>query len=73
MPTRLSRSKVVPFIECQLCFWLSQKIKIKHPSAALFSLNIAINHLLKNKFNSLQNHAVLEYIKTNKNWIKRYV
>lgn len=47
---RISRSKVDLFIECPLCFWLDQKSKVKRPSGPPFSLNIAVDHLLKNEF-----------------------
>jgi len=58
MPTRLSRSKVDLFIECPLCFWLDQKNKIKRPSGPPFSLNIAVDHLLKNEFDAFRGKGV---------------
>jgi hypothetical protein len=48
---RLSRSKVDLFLECSLCFWLEQKRSIKRPPGLPFSLNNAVDHLLKNEFN----------------------
>lgn len=51
MPTRLSRTKVGLFLECPLCFWLEQKRDIKRPPGLPFSLNNAVDHLLKNEFN----------------------
>lgn len=60
MPTRLSRSKVDLFIECPLCFWLDQKNKIKRPSGPPFSLNVAVDHLLKNEFDSSRGKDVPE-------------
>jgi hypothetical protein len=57
---RLSRSKVDLFIECPLCFWLDQKSKIKRPSGPPFSLNIAVDHLLKNEFDASRGKDVPE-------------
>lgn len=55
---RLSRSKVDLFIECPLCFWLDQKSKIKRPSGPPFSLNVAVDHLLKNEFDAFRGKGV---------------
>ena len=55
---RLSRSKVDLFIECPLCFWLDQKSKIKRPSGPPFSLNVAVDHLLKNEFDASRGKSV---------------
>jgi hypothetical protein len=55
---RISRSKVDLFIECPLCFWLHQKGKAKRPSGPPFSLNVAVDHLLKNEFNSFRGKGV---------------
>jgi len=57
---RLSRSKVDLFIECPLCFWLDQKSKVKRPSGPTFSLNIAVDHLLKNEFDESRGKDVPE-------------
>ena len=57
---RLSRSKVDLFIECPLCFWLDQKSKIKRPSGPPFSLNVAVDHLLKNEFDVSRGKGVPE-------------
>jgi len=48
---RISRTKVDLFIECALCFWLEQKRDIKRPPGLPFSLNNAVDHLVKNEFN----------------------
>jgi len=55
---RISRSKVDLFIECPLCFWLHQKGKAKRPSGPPFSLNVAVDHLLKNEFNASRGKEV---------------
>ncbi len=57
---RLSRSKVDLFIECPLCFWLDQKKKIKRPSGPPFTLNVAVDHLLKNEFDASRGKEVPE-------------
>ena len=57
---RISRSKVDLFIECPLCFWLDQKSKVKRPSGPPFSLNIAVDHLLKNEFDGSRGKDVPE-------------
>ena len=57
---RLSRSKVDLFIQCPLCFWLDQKSKVKRPSGPPFSLNVAVDHLLKNEFDESRGKDVPE-------------
>ena len=51
-PRRLSRSKIDLFLECPRCFWLDQKMGVKRPSMPGFSLNIAVDHLLKKEFDT---------------------
>lgn len=57
---RISRSKVDLFIECPLCFWLDQNGRIKRPSGPPFSLNVAVDHLLKNEFDASRGKGVPE-------------
>jgi len=57
---RLSRSKVDLYIQCPLCFWLDRKRGIKRPSGPPFSLNIAVDHLLKNEFDTARGVSVPE-------------
>ena len=57
---RLSRSKVDLFIECPLCFWLDQCGRAKRPSGPPFSLNVAVDHLLKNEFDASRGKGVPE-------------
>jgi len=47
---RISRSKVELFLECQRCFYLDKKEGIARPDGATFSLNLAVDHLLKKEF-----------------------
>jgi len=47
---KLSRSKIDLFIQCKRCFYLDQKLKVKRPSMPAFTLNSAVDHLLKKEF-----------------------
>lgn len=47
---KLSRSKIDLFVECQRCFYLSERLKVKRPSIPAFTLNSATDHLLKKEF-----------------------
>jgi len=46
----LSRSKVDMFLKCPRCFYLEQRLGVKIPSGPGFSLNNAVDHLLKKEF-----------------------
>lgn len=48
--TKLSRSKVELFLECPRCFWLDIKQKIKRPQPAPYTINNAVDYLLKQEF-----------------------
>ena len=47
---RLSRSKIDLFIECPRCFYLDNKLGTKRPSMPSFTLNVAVDTLLKREF-----------------------
>ncbi len=49
-PFALSRSKVDMFLKCPRCFYLEQRLGVKIPSGPGFSLNSAVDHLLKKEF-----------------------
>ncbi len=49
-PFKLSRTMIDMFLECQLCFYLDRKLGIARPSMPNFTLNIAVDHLLKKEF-----------------------
>lgn len=49
-PFALSRSKVDMFLKCPRCFYLEQRLGIKIPSGPGFSLNNAVDYLLKKEF-----------------------
>lgn len=48
--TKLSRSKLELFLECPRCFWLDLRQGIKRPSGPPFTLNLAVDYLLKQEF-----------------------
>lgn len=49
-PFKISRTKIDLFIECPRCFYLDQRLGVKRPSIPGFTLNIAVDHLLKKEF-----------------------
>lgn len=49
-PYRLSRSKIDLYLECPRCFYLDQKMGIHRPPLPPFSLNSAVDLLLKKEF-----------------------
>jgi len=49
-PFKLSRSKIDLFIECPRCFYLDRKLGIGRPPGFPFSLNSAVDILLKKEF-----------------------
>jgi CRISPR/Cas system-associated exonuclease Cas4 (RecB family) len=50
MATKISRSKIELFLECPQCFWLDMRQGIKRPSGPPFTLNNAVDYLLKEEF-----------------------
>jgi hypothetical protein len=53
-PYKLSRSKIDLFLNCQRCFYLDRRLGISRPSIPGFSLNNAVDHLLKKEFDLLR-------------------
>lgn len=49
-PYKLSRSKIELFMQCQRCFWLGERRKIKRPSGPPFNINKTIDELFKKEF-----------------------
>lgn len=47
---RLSRSKIDLFTECPRCFYLDNKLGVSRPRGPAFTLNIAVDELLKKEF-----------------------
>lgn len=48
----ISRSKIELYMQCPRCFWLDARLKIKRPDGPPFSLNKAVDELLKKEFDS---------------------
>ncbi|OGZ65848.1 MAG: hypothetical protein A3D34_03315 [Candidatus Staskawiczbacteria bacterium RIFCSPHIGHO2_02_FULL_33_16] len=53
-PFNVSRSKIAFFLECPQCFWLDRKLGITRPDMPGWSLNSAVDNLLKNEFDLLR-------------------
>lgn len=49
-PFKLSRTKLENFIKCPRCFYLDRRLGIGRPGMPAFTLNIAVDHLLKKEF-----------------------
>jgi len=47
---KISRSKIDLFIDCPQCFYLDRKLGVSRPSGPPFTLNSAVDHLLKKEF-----------------------
>jgi len=51
-PFKLSRSKLEDFSRCHLCFYLDRRLGVSQPSGPPFTLNSAVDHLLKKEFDA---------------------
>ncbi len=51
----LSRSKLELFLECPRCFYLEKKLGISRPDGYPYSLNLAVDSLLKKEFDTYRN------------------
>lgn len=49
-PFRLSRSKIDLFLNCERCFYFDRRLGVGRPPGFPFSLNSAVDKLLKNEF-----------------------
>jgi len=59
MAFKISRSKIDLFLECPRCFYLDRKLGVSRPRGFPFTLNSAVDHLLKKEFDI---HRVKEEI-----------
>jgi RecB family exonuclease len=63
-PYKLSRSRLENFIRCPRCFYLDRRMGIDTPSIPAYTLNSAVDHLLKKEFDAYrarqQPHALME-------------
>jgi len=61
---RLSRSKIDLFVECPRCFYLDNKLGTGRPRGPAFTLNVAVDALLKKEFDvhraSASAHPLME-------------
>lgn len=66
-PYTLSRSKIDLFVECPRCFYLDRRLGISRPSLPAFSLNNAVDELMKKEFDLLRksgtSHALMKKYK----------
>jgi CRISPR/Cas system-associated exonuclease Cas4 (RecB family) len=51
IPFKISRSKIDLFLECPRCFYLDRKLGVARPPGFPFTLNLAVDALLKQEFN----------------------
>lgn len=49
-PFKLSRSRLENFLKCPCCFYLDRRLGVDQPSGPPFSLNSAVDELLKKEF-----------------------
>jgi len=67
MALKVSRSKLELFTKCQRCFWLDVKNGVKQPPGFPFTLNNAVDYLLKAEFDKHRDaktrHPVMEKFK----------
>ncbi len=56
-PFSISRSKIDLFMQCPRCFYLDRKLGYGKPSSPGFSLNSAVDALLKNEFDLLRKNG----------------
>jgi hypothetical protein len=64
IPFKLSRSKIDLYLECPLCFYLDRRIGIGRPPGFPFTLNSAVDRLLKKEFDiyrkSGESHPIMK-------------
>jgi len=63
---KLSRSKLELFLDCPRCFWLDMKKGVKRPPPAPYTINSAIDGLLKQEFDVHRENGTAHYL------IKKY-
>lgn len=63
---KLSRSKLELFLECPRCFWLDVLKGIKRPAPAPYTINTAVDFLLKQEFDTHRENGTAHYL------IKKY-
>lgn len=53
-PFKLSRSKIDLFVECPRCFYIDRRLGVGRPPGYPFTLNSAVDALLKKEFDLLR-------------------
>lgn len=61
-PYKFSRSQIQNYINCKRCFYLGQRCGLKQPSGPGFSLNIAVDALLKKEMDIYRENQVVPTI-----------
>lgn len=56
-PFKLSRSKIELFTQCPRCFYMDVRLGISRPSTPPYTLNSAVDNLLKNEFDLLRKNG----------------
>ncbi len=59
---KFSRSKLELFLDCPRCFWLDMKKGVKRPPPAPYTINSAIDGLLKQEFDVCRENGTAHYI-----------
>jgi CRISPR/Cas system-associated exonuclease Cas4 (RecB family) len=59
---KLSRSKIELFLDCPRCFWLDMKKGVKRPPPAPYTINSAIDGLLKQEFDVHREDGTAHYL-----------
>lgn len=63
---KLSRTKLELFLNCPRCFWLEMKKNVKRPPPAPYTINSAVDALLKQEFDVCRANGTAHYL------IKKY-
>lgn len=59
---KLSRSKIELSLECPRCFWLEMKKGVKRPPPAPYTINSAVDALLKKEFDAYRENGTAHYL-----------
>jgi len=51
---KLSRSKIDLFLQCPRCFYIDNRLGVARPPGYPFTLNSAVDHLLKKEFDPVR-------------------
>jgi hypothetical protein len=51
-PFKISRSQIEAFVDCPRCFYLNNRLGMRHPSGPPFTINSLVDSLLKREFDT---------------------